>query len=540
MPPLRLFAGALALSASLPALAQTGSPIDRQRADRAQPQARIPARAPRARRNVATRVEAGSESAPPIRNIVFDGLNVPMVVAEAAQPFVGRPANRANLQALVDAMSEAYGRSEIALFTIVVPEQDVSSGDLRVVVAEGHLETVLLTGEVEGRRLRLVRAYADRLTREHPTRRATLERYLSLIEDIPGLTVQTSLETGHEPGGVTMVLALDYSRPTFSLSFDNRTTQLVRDGQFQARARGYGLIREGDETELDGAASVNFRDLLYAGLIHSTPIGTEGTRLSLSAGYLVTRLPATGLRGEAEAAGLVLTHPLIRSYRRNLTLSLSLDGLDSTNAAFGSLISTERTRAVRAAAGYSQTDERRALSAGLTVSRGLDIFGARVPAVIGEPVFTKLNARVALDQAIGRRATLRLRAAGQYTGDRLPAAERFSVGGADFGRAFETGLINADRGYAALGELAFRPVRGGRFATSEIYGFADYAAVRVLARPGFLGRDFDLASAGAGVRLAWTDKAMIEVEAARSIDRPYPGYRSTWRISLAWRLNLRP
>ena len=55
--------------------------------------------------------------------------------------------------------------------------------------------------------------------------------------------------------------------------------------------------------------------------------------------------------GEARSAGLTLSHPLIRSYRRNLTLSLALDGLNSENAAFGSLISTERSRAVRAAAG---------------------------------------------------------------------------------------------------------------------------------------------------------------------------------------------
>ena len=534
---LRMMAGALALAAPLPALAQTGSPIDRQRADRAQPETLRP---DRGTPNAATRVEAGDETAPPIRNINFQGVNVPLVVARAAQPFIGRPASRANLQALAAAMSEAYGRSEVALFTLVIPEQDLSAGDVRVLVAEGHLETVLLTGEVEGRRLRLVRAYAERLTRQHPTRRATLERYLSLIRDIPGLKVQTSLRTGQEAGGVVMILALDHSRPTVSLGFDNRTTRLVRDGQFQARARGYGLLREGDETELDATTSVNFSDLLYAGFIHSTPIGTDGMRLALSAGYLETRLPASGLRGEAQALGLTLSYPLLRSYRRNLSFSLSLDGLNSSNAAFGSLISSERTRALRASAVYTQVSPRRALSAAFTASRGLDVAGARIPAAIGELGFEKLNGRIGIDQAIGRRAALRLRAAGQFTRDPLPAAERFSLGGADYGRAFETGLINSDRGYGVSGEFAFRPLRAGRFAASELYGFADRAGGRILSRPGFPGQDFTLASAGAGVRFAWTDKAMLELEAARVLDRPYPAYPSGWRFSVAWRLNLRP
>lgn len=537
MKPSRLLAGAIALAAPLPLLAQTGSPLDRQRADRAQPQApELVREGPAA----ATRVDGGDEAAPPIVTIAFEGTNVPLAVAQATQPFVGQPATRANLQALVAAMSEAYGRTEVALFTIVVPEQDLSTGNVRVLVAEGHLEAVLLTGEVEGRPLRLVRAYAERLTRQRPTRRATLERYLSLIRDIPGLAVPPSLQTGEGPGGVRMILALDYKKPTISFSFDNRTTTLVRDGQFQARARGYGLLREGDETELNAATSVDFNDLLYVGATHSTPVGTEGTRLSLTGGYLRTRPPGTGISGEAKTLGLTLSHPLIRGYRRNLSISLSLDGLNSDNAAFGSLIATERTRAVRAAAGYSQTGRRRALSAGLTASRGLDILGARIPAAIGRPDFFKVNARVGLDQAVGRRAALRLRAAGQWTRDALPAAERFSIGGAEFGRAFETGLINADRGYAGLAEFAFRPIRAGRFAATELYGFADYAAVRFLARPAFTGQNLDLASAGGGIRLAFTNKAMVEFEVAHTVDRPWPAYPSDWRFSVGWRISLRP
>lgn len=520
--------------------AQTSTPIDRDRVDRAQPTAPSPTLDSPAAPAAAIQIDAGDENAPPIQGIAFEGTEVPGVVARAAQGFVGRPASRATLQELADAMSRAYGRSEVALFTIAIPEQDLSTGTIRVLVGEGHVEAVLLTGEVEGRPLRLVRSYADRLTRERPTSRRTLERYLSLIQDIPGLRVQSRLEMGEGPGGVRLILALDYRRPTLSASFDNRTSRLVRDGQSTATARGYGLLREGDESQLSAAASIDFNDYIYLGFSHATPIGVEGTRLSGSIGYLKTRPPGTGRTGEATSFGLVLTHPLIRGYRRNLALSLAFDGLDSEDAAFGSLIANERTRAVRAAAGYAQTGERRALSTGLTASRGIDVFGARVDAATGDATFFKLNGRATFDQAIGRRAALRLRGSGQWTRDPLPAIERFAVGGADFGRAFENAILNADRGLAGLAEFAFRPLRAGRFAGSELYGFADYAAVRLLPRPGFSGQDLDLASAGAGVRLAWTDRAMVELEYARTIDRPFAGYASDWRVSIGWRLSIRP
>jgi hemolysin activation/secretion protein len=223
-----------------------------------------------------------------------------------------------------------------------------------------------------------------------------------------------------------------------------------------------------------------------------------------------------------------------------MTLSLGLDGLNSENAAFGSVISTERSRALRAAAAYAEAGKHRTLNGSVSVSKGLAILGARVPLTIGEADFFKINGRASFDQAIGKRAALRLRASGQWTRDALPAVERYSIGGAEIGRAFEVGLISADRGLGGLAELAWRPIRSGKFTSSELYGFADAAKVRLLARQGFGGMDFDLASAGAGVRFAWTDKAMIEVEYAHVLDDPYPAYDEDWRLSVSWRLNIRP
>jgi len=525
---------------SATASAQTSTPIDRNRVDR-QPPPSTELKAGRAPApTAATRVDAGDEAAPAIRNILFEGTAVPRTVATAAEAFVGRPATKANLQALAAAMSEAYGRSEVALFTIAIPQQDLSAGDVRVLVAEGYVEAVILAGEVEGHPLKLVQRYASRLTGERPTSRRTLERYLSLIQDIPGLKVKSELQMGEGPGGVRLILNLDYQRPTLAFSFDNRTTRLVEDGQLSATARAYRLLREGDETVFNAISSIDASDLLYFGLSHSTPVGSDGMRLSLNAGFLRTRPDGTDQAGEARSLGMTLSYPLIRSYRRNLTLSLAMDGLNSENAAFGSLISTERSRAVRAAVAYAQSGKHRTISGGLTASKGVDIFDARVPAGIGDAGFIKINGRGAIDQAIGKRAALRLRASGQWTRDPLPAVERYSIGGAEIGRAFEVGLISADRGLGGLAELAWRPLRAGKFAQSEVYGFADAAKVRLLARPGFGGMDFDLASAGAGIRLAWTDKAMIEAEFAHVLDDPFVGYDEDWRLSISWRLNIRP
>src|SRR3546814_10226327 len=46
-------------------------------------------------------------------------------------------------------MTRAYNRSSVALFTLVIPEQDLSGGIVTVASAEGYVGSVTLSGERE-------------------------------------------------------------------------------------------------------------------------------------------------------------------------------------------------------------------------------------------------------------------------------------------------------------------------------------------------------------------------------------------------------
>ena len=376
---------------------------------------------------------------------------------------------------------------------------------------------------------------------EKPLRRSTLQRYISLMQDVPGTKTDVDIVQGSKRGLVRVVLTVTDRKNDIGFGFNNRTGTTYKGGEFSAVGRFYNLLRGGDETDLNASASTNFRGYRYASIAHSTPVGSDGGRLTGSFGYLETHPRNTPIKGTAELAGITYSWLLIRNYKRNLTLSGSFDGLNSDNAAFGQLIASERTRAVRGAAGYVEALPRRTLTAGVTISRGIDVLGARVTAPFADARFTKFNARAGIDQAIGKKMVLRLKASGQYSKDRLPAAERFAVGGEEFGRAFEVALISADRGYAGSAELAIKPLMKSKtFGATEFYAFVDTAKLKILDRGIFTGGTYDLSSAGGGARLAYTSKAALFLEAARPIDRPYPGYEKDWRISVGWKLSLKP
>ncbi len=486
------------------------------------------------------KVELGARPDIVIREIRFVGAGVPANVGRAAQRFVGKPASAENLAKLAAAMTRAYNRSSVALFTLVIPEQDLSGGIVTVASAEGHIGSVTLSGERDSGPAPLVAKMASGLTGQRPLPRARFERALGNIADIPGVTVTPSLALGTEQGAVALDLAIDAKKPTVGLGFTTRTSQFVNDGIVEANARGTSLLRSGDETRLTGAAALNLKSLLYIAASHSTPLGAGGTRAEISAAALRTRPAGIAIDGEAWSTGFGVTHPLIRATRRNLVASARLDYLDSKNALFGSTIAAEKTWAASGSLAFRLSEDRTVIGARIGGAKGLDFAGARVDPGVGEVGFLYADGSLEANQAIGKTLVARAAATGRWTRDRLPAAQRFSVGGATFGRAFDDGLVNGDRGYAAFGEVALRPLRSGRFAKSEIYTFADYADVTLLGRTTTPRADYRLGSWGGGVRLSYAEYATIGLELADAWKQPVPGFGQDLRVALSWKLSLRP
>lgn len=495
---------------------------------------------PKAKNEAAAKVELGARPDVTINEIKFVGAGVPPNVAKAARKFVGKPASAENLTKLAAAMTKAYNRSSVALFTLVIPEQDLSGGVVKVASAEGHITNVTLSGDTKGGPAPLVASMVKPLPEIRPLTRAQIERVMGNVEDIPGLEIKSGLQMSGEPGGVALGLELDAARPRVGLGFSSRTSQYVRDGVFDAIARGYSLLRSGDETSLSAASSVDFKALRYVSLVHDTPVGSKGTRLSFSGAALQTKPVGPSIDGRAWSGGLGLRHPLIRGAHRNLSLDASLDYLDSRNALFGSQIAAERTWIASANLLWRFNEEKTVAAIRVGGAQGLDIFNAMVDPLVGDTGFRYVDLGVEANQAIGKKALLRVASQGRYTENRLPAAQRFSVGGATFGRAFDDGLINGDRGFAGFTELAFRPFQKGRFIGSEVYVFGDYARVTILDRGATPGATYALGSWGGGARLGYTDKASIGVELAKPWKRPVPTLDDDWRVSVNWKLSLRP
>lgn len=515
--------------------------LDRNRVDRADPAPRAaPAPAPRAP------VHVGAQgSTTPISGIRFTGAKAPACVAQAARAFLGRPATRETLAKLATALSTAYGRSPVALYTVAIPRQSLAGGVVVIDLTEGRIAHAGMAGadrKGDGRRHPLLARRLARLTQETPLSRATFEREFTLMRATPGLTFDTQITDPRHDGALDLTVTPKQRQVRVTAGFTNRGVDLLGGGQFDLRGEVDGLATDGDQLVLAASTADDLRSFRTVSGSYAAPVTASGLTATGSAAYLETRPYYPGLGhpvlGTAAQAGLSLSYPLIRSFTRAADVSVAVDGLNSDAAAFGNVIGREHSRALRAAASYSVATPKRSVSVSASLSRGLAIAAARANPLTADLTFTKLVGGVSVAQGIGKRLVARVSASGQYSNDLLPAAERFAIGGGAIGRAFDTALVTGDRGGGGSAELAWRPVEASRFATSELYGFIDGGAVRVLQRGFVPTRDYGLASIGGGVRARYRAKAELGLEAARAIARPYPGLSDDWRVVVSWRLSI--
>ena len=505
--------------------------INPERLDVNPPQARH--RAPRLGRVRRTRAPAPEVHPFQLTGVQITGSTLPpAALAAAYQPFVGRTIDKPGLQAITDALARVYERSDVALYNITVPDQDFAGGLLRLKAVEGFVQSVAVKGGDGAPGLKLARQYAARLEAERPLKRSDLERYASLMRDIPGLYPELQLTPGRGDGAVTLQIDPKPRRVQLALAVNNRGTAFLGRTQVQADLYLNSLLRPGDQTRLSLALPTDTARFQLYGFGHSQPVGTDGTTLQLYGSYLRTSPKGLNIDGRAYSLGVQASHPLIRSYNQNLYVSASLDGLNSQNAFFGQELSNEHTRTLRGALAYSLTSDTSLLLVSATGSLGLDALGAREDPAFARTDFRKANVKLAYNRSLGGGWVIRLDGAAQLSGDLLPASEQFSLGGEEFGRGYEASYLVGDEGYGASAELAYVLKTGlpSALAGAEIYGFADKGAVRYRSRLGFPTQDLSLASAGGGVRVPIKTHLVIQLEAARGLEDPIPALNGKrWR-----------
>lgn len=461
------------------------------------------------------------------------------VLRDAVAPFAGRPLTVETLQALLASVSGAHRAAGFAIVGVSLPQQDFARGLVVVRVTRGQISDVVIDGDTEDADFSLLRAHAEAIRAEQPLTRATLERRLLLMNDIPGRKIQARLEPTSEVGDARLVITVRRESVRYGLGLDNLGARELGDVQLTAGATVNALLRDGDSTRLTVGMPLGMQRFTYVGARHQQPIGTNGLTASVSYSLLELRQTSNSdLHGQATTLGVQLAYPVILRPTMALQVFGGFDMLENRTDLGRLRAVDEGTRVLRAGGVFAMANEAGTRNGSLAVvlSQGIDGAGARQRILgYGDPAFTKVTMIARLDQVLVRDAlTLRLRGTAQYTNERLPLSELATYGGVTAGRAFRAATVYGDRGVTASATLAvpFRAVlpvenaaarlgnfAGRMFSQGEFYTFADFGRMENLPPIAFRRGD-RAASVGAGIGLPVADDTSLNLEMAFPVLRP--------------------
>src|SRR4029077_8870767 len=96
------------------------------------------------------------------------------------------------------------------------------NGRLRFVVTEGHIASVKLDGDIGPAGTQVLR-FLNRLTEKRPIDAVTLERYLLLAQDVPGVSLRAVLApSSDQPGALPLIAQVSRQKVSGLVTTDNR------------------------------------------------------------------------------------------------------------------------------------------------------------------------------------------------------------------------------------------------------------------------------------------------------------------------------
>lgn len=465
-PPAAGWLAASGLVLALPALAQTAPSAGSLLRDvqppaalvpRTDPSVLPPAPPPRPRMAVPG-VRVGVRSLRISGNTVIPEAQLLPLVQDA----VGRELGLDGLEDLAARITRYYRQAGYTVAQAYLPQQDITGGVVEIAVVEGRYSAITVKGgdKTQRARLPLSALRMGDVVADRP-----LEQTLLMLNDLPGLSVRSTLQPGDSIGTTELVIDLEPGPTvTGSVEADNsggRATGRWRVGGGLSLTNAAGL---GDQLSL--RALTAGKGLAFGRLGWQAPVGTSGARAGVAVsrmGYqLGGEFAALDASGTADTLGLSASYPVLRSRGNNLSLQAALDAKRLRDEV-GSASFSSRKRATVLTLGV--TADRSdgfagggftAYSVNLTAGRLRlegDARAADAASAQTDGRYAKLNLGVQRLQSINGQTSLLLSFNAQWAGKNLDSSEKMGLGGPAAVRAYPPGEASSDEAQLITLEL---------------------------------------------------------------------------------------
>ncbi|MBY0407510.1 MAG: hypothetical protein K2Q01_07440, partial [Rickettsiales bacterium] len=268
---------------------------------------------------------------------------------------LGQQVSLAELNAIAARITARYRNAGYILSRAVVPPQRIKGGNVTITIVEGFVNNVVVEGDNADSSL--VRAYAEKIKNAKPLNSATLERYLLLMQDLPGLTARAVLRPSPTVAGASdVVITLSQKQFDGAITADNRGTRFIGPYQGGVTLNANNLMGIHERTQLRSTITSQTEELKFFQLSHDEQIGTEGTRLTVTAAHTRTepgfRLKSFDVEGTDTLYSALVSHPFLRTRQENFFGNISFDIRNTNSDTLGQPLYADRLKVGRIGGSY--------------------------------------------------------------------------------------------------------------------------------------------------------------------------------------------
>ena len=490
----------------------------------------------------------------------------PERVETILQPFTGADRTIDDVQRARAALEAAYAERGYGAAQVVLPEQELKDGVVRLSVVEGRLGRVTIEGNQHFDDAN-IRQSLPALETDRPLNTRRLASELRLANESPVKQTTVVLKGGAAEGEIEAAVRVADQRPwRVSVGLDNTGTP--QTGQYrvglgfqhanlfdrdQVLTLQYATSPSQEDNPDQLALPPNSRVTIWGAGYH-IPLPSIADSIDLVAGYanvnsgVVQNLFSISGSGRVYLARYNFSLPTIGALEHRLSPGIdrryydnSVVPVDGSDTIVPDYVVTPLSLTY----GGTYRGEGREIGFALSGARNLAggpngdqaTFDTVRPGAPANYTLGRLNLNYL--QSLPRDFQGRVRFTGQYTHDELVPGEQFGIGGMDSVRGFLERQFVGDRGFSGSVEL-YSPDFGGALPASgvraRLLAFYDYGRAVIVNPDAFETPSTTISSFGPGVRIAYKTSLNLRFDYGFQLQTGVPGTSrgSRANFSLAW------
>lgn len=476
---------------------------------------------------------------------------------------VDQPTDLKGLTAAASTVASYYRSQGYLLTEAYLPEQafTASGGTVTIQIIEAKIGRASV--EIEGGGKGISRAFVDELLASQLKKGDAVTEYgldkpVLLLRDLAGFDATATVEPGAELGEVNVRVAVQ-SKGRYvdgSVSLDNHGASAAGAVRGIANVSLNNLTGRGDVVSASGQLSDQPGTHLLR-LAYSLPVGTFGTRLSVTAARLDYALgkqfAVLGASGKADVMGLSLSQPLLRGRDTNIYAQASFEEKRLQDQTANPVLKSEREM-TSTRLGLTGNFIDNLLGATALNAYAFNTTLGRLKLDLADTLldegpgglqtagwFNKFNFEYQRTQYIGRAASLHFTLQTQLASKNLNSAEKMALGGPSGVRAYPVGEGIGDSGTMFSLEYRYQlpPSVSVMSEPVSLLTFYDYGHIRINqngpAVPG-AANTATLGAVGVGAMLGRAGNFLIKTHLAWRTTNALPSTGDADRSPRAWLL----